>query len=256
MGGGQWQLLGTFGFATGSAGYVEVSDANGQAGADAVRWVAVGSGTVTLTVSTTGSGAGTVTSSPAGINCGGDCSHTYPAGTRVTLTATAGPGSVFAGWSGDADCADKVVEMTASRTCGATFSAAAATALIIDNGAPETSFTGTWTVSTGPSPYGTNSLYGAGSGTDTYRWTPTIATARQYDVSVWWTSLASRSTSVRYIVKHSAGTFTTTRSQRVGGGQWQLLGTFQFNAGTGGYIEVSDVNGPQASADAVRLVPR
>ncbi len=38
-GGSQWQLLGTFTFTAGSSGYVQVSDANGEASADAARWV-------------------------------------------------------------------------------------------------------------------------------------------------------------------------------------------------------------------------
>jgi hypothetical protein len=54
----------------------------------------------TLTVTKAGSGSGTVTSSPTGINCGGDCSESYPSGTNVTLTASAAGGSTFAGWSG------------------------------------------------------------------------------------------------------------------------------------------------------------
>ena len=54
----------------------------------------------TLSVSRSGSGSGTVSSSPAGISCGADCSEPYPSGTSVTLTAVAASGSTFAGWSG------------------------------------------------------------------------------------------------------------------------------------------------------------
>lgn len=53
-----------------------------------------------LTVSTDGNGSGTVTSSPAGIACGGDCSEAYTQGAGVTLTAAPAVGSSFTGWSG------------------------------------------------------------------------------------------------------------------------------------------------------------
>jgi len=46
------------------------------------------------------SGAGTVTSTPAGIDCGVQCSAPFIAGTNVTLTATPAAGYDFTGWTG------------------------------------------------------------------------------------------------------------------------------------------------------------
>ena len=54
----------------------------------------------TLTLARNGNGAGSVTSSPAGIDCGADCTETYDANTVVRLTAAPAAASAFNGWSG------------------------------------------------------------------------------------------------------------------------------------------------------------
>jgi hypothetical protein len=75
-----------------------------------------------LTVSTDGTGSGTVTSSPAGIDCGSDCSEAYVEGTEVTLTPAADIGSVFVGWSGACTGTGScVVAMDAAKSVTATF---------------------------------------------------------------------------------------------------------------------------------------
>ncbi len=74
----------------------------------------------TLSVNVTGSGS--VSSSPAGITCGADCTENYVDGTNVTLTAAANPGSTFAGWSGACSgTASCVVAMSAARSVTASF---------------------------------------------------------------------------------------------------------------------------------------
>jgi hypothetical protein len=71
-----------------------------------------------LTVTKSGTGTGTVTSSPAGINCGSDCSEVYKSGVGVTLYAATATGSTFAGWS-PAGCGTST--MTANISCMALF---------------------------------------------------------------------------------------------------------------------------------------
>jgi Glycine rich protein len=76
---------------------------------------------VTLTVAVTGDGH--VTSTPAGIDCPGSCTHGFDPGTQVALTQTGLHGESFSGWSGDtctgtADCS---LTLSAEATVTAAF---------------------------------------------------------------------------------------------------------------------------------------
>ena len=115
------------------------------------------------------------------------------------------------------------------------------------------SFTGKWCLSGAANKYGTTSLYSCGTARDTYRWTPTIATAGNYDVYVWWSANPNRAANVPIAVKHNAGTASKIFNEKLGGGAWVLHGRYGFAAGSAGYVETSDVNG-QAAADAVRFL--
>ncbi len=95
-----------------------------SSGVDADPWLAnrsVCTPQNALNVNLAGSGTGTVTSALVGVNCGTDCTEVYDKDTVVTLTATPDVGSVFVGWSGDADCSDGQVTMDVEKTCTATF---------------------------------------------------------------------------------------------------------------------------------------
>ena len=83
--------------------------------------------TFPLAVTPAGTGSGTVSSTPSGIACPGTCSANFNSGALVTLTAVAGSGSTFAGWSGactgTATCS---VTMSAARAVTATFNLSSA----------------------------------------------------------------------------------------------------------------------------------
>jgi hypothetical protein len=77
----------------------------------------------TLSVSVTGDGSGKVTSQPAGIDCGSDCSYDYDYNQKAVLIPVAAPGSTFTGWSGACSGAGTCeVTMAAARSVGAEFS--------------------------------------------------------------------------------------------------------------------------------------
>jgi hypothetical protein len=76
-----------------------------------------------LVISKSGGGSGTVTSSPAGISCGNQCTAYFNSITPTTLTAQADANSVFMGWSGCDSVTEKncIVAFNKDRTVKAFF---------------------------------------------------------------------------------------------------------------------------------------
>ncbi|MBI3900024.1 MAG: hypothetical protein HY308_17285 [Gammaproteobacteria bacterium] len=96
--------------------------------------------TPTYTLTLTKSGSGGVTSAPAGIDCGSDCSESYASGAVVTLTAAPAADSIFSGWGGDCSGSNLTctVTLSAARNVSASFTPR-----------PESTFTLTVTIAGG-----------------------------------------------------------------------------------------------------------
>ena len=125
------------------------------------------------------------------------------------------------------------------------------TETIIDNGDPETSFTGTWDVSGAANPYGANSVYGKNGETYTWRFTPTVS--GEHTLSMWWTSVTSRSANIPVDIQRDGGTDRVYINQQTNGGMWNTLGTYSFVAGQGYNIKITAPSTTTTCADAVRF---
>jgi hypothetical protein len=85
-------------------------------------------------------------------------------------------------------------------------------------------------------------------------WRPELPAAGDYAVAVWYRSTGtSRPDDARYTVHHAGGATDVTVNQQINGSTWVDLGTFTFNAGTGGYVTLTSTAqaGKTIVADAV-----
>ncbi|RTE08371.1 glycosyl hydrolase family 28-related protein [Paenibacillus whitsoniae] len=127
---------------------------------------------------------------------------------------------------------------------------------VVDNTSAE--LTGTWTTATANANYyGANYSYSnSGTGTDKIRWRPTITAVGDYSVYVRLPNGdTSRATNAPFTIYYNGGSQTYyINEQSIWGGQWVLLGTHNFAAGTSGYVELTDnANGTYVIADAIKF---
>jgi lysophospholipase L1-like esterase len=124
--------------------------------------------------------------------------------------------------------------------------------VVIDNGGPGTSFTGVWQISGASNPYGVNSVWSRDGAKYTWRFTPTLS--GNYDVSMWWTSLSSRSRVVPVDIANAGRTSRITVNQQLNGGKWNSLGSYYLVAGVGYTVTITSQAGPSSTcADAVKF---
>jgi PKD repeat protein len=134
-----------------------------------------------------------------------------------------------------------------------TASLEAQTEVIIDNGDIRTSSTGTWGISGGADPYGPNSLWARDGAT--YTWTFTPTENGSFELFMWWSGWASRSSSIPVDIQNQAGTTRVTINQQLLSGRWNSLGTYSFAAGVSYKVTITSQKYPTSTcADAVKFV--
>ena len=91
-------------------------------------------------------------------------------------------------------------------------------------------------------------------------WTPDIPERGEYAVYISYKSLPNSSSAVHYTVRHLGGTSEFAVNQKMGGGTWIYLGTFEFEEGTQGSVILDNsipkgikAAGSTITADAVRF---
>lgn len=126
----------------------------------------------------------------------------------------------------------------------------------LDNTVDEVTVSGTWTTDASHAQlyYVDQLVTDSSAGAASVTWTPNLEQDGQYKVYSWWTADAGRATAAPYEIVHADGTSIVTANQTTGGGKWNLLGIYSFDAGTGGSVTLDNSAAGTVSADAVRFV--
>ena len=128
--------------------------------------------------------------------------------------------------------------------------------MTMDNMVDEVTVNGNWTSDTlnNQKYYLDHLVTDHTAGPASVTWTPDLAQAGLYRVYAWWAADAGRATAAPYQIVHSDGTDIVTVNQSTDGGRWNYLGAYAFDAGTAGFVSLSNTATGTISADAVRFV--
>ena len=130
--------------------------------------------------------------------------------------------------------------------------------IILDNTHSGVTLTGSWSSSSfNDTRYNVDYLHDAnlGKGAKSVTYTPVLM-SRAYNVYVWHPYRISHASNVPVDIVYSGGSDTVTVDQTAPGGDWILLGTYMFDAGTSGTVTIrTDATDGFVIADAVRFTP-
>lgn len=124
--------------------------------------------------------------------------------------------------------------------------------VFIDDGDTNTSSVGSWSRRTSANYWKGDHRRAYQNGNRTYRWTPAVPEAGEYEVYARWTTGFPQTSNVPYTISHASGQDTVERDQTSNSREWISLGTYSFDVSGQNYIEVSAANG-RAIADAIWL---
>jgi len=129
--------------------------------------------------------------------------------------------------------------------------------IIVDN--IDADIVGSWsTGSASADKFGSDYRFkSAGAGAAWLEFSPNIATPGRYAVYEWHPQGGNRTSNAFHIVTFDTGQQSIVMNQKTGGGQWNLLGIFRFNAGSSGNVRITDTfpdAGSVVMADAIKFV--
>jgi hypothetical protein len=269
----RWRLVGSYSFASGTAGYVRIKDSFTDAGqvaiADAVKFVYAGP-TLVPPAAPSGLAATPVRATRIDLTWVDNSSdetnfvlaRSTTAGGPYTDVATLAANTTSynnTGLTADTTYYYVVRAVGPGGTSPDSAEASATTFetnLLVDN--KSALVVGAWSTGTSATDkYSTDYRFiTQGSGANYLQFTPYVATAAAYDVLEWHAQGNNRTTNAPHVITHDAGTTTIYKNQKVNGGKWNYLGTFNFPAGNVGKVKITD-GFPDATqvvmADAIKF---
>lgn len=271
---GKWNLLGTFNFVAGTSGYVRISDNFADAGkvviADGIKFVYDGP---TILPPSAPSALTANWARATRIDLSWiDNSSTE---TGFTVRRTTSPGGPYTdvaslpanttSYNNTGLTADTTYYyvVSASNIGGSSTNSNEASAttpetnLLMDN--RSATVVGAWSIGTSAvDKYSSDYRFIAqGSGANYLEFAPYITTAAAYDIFEWHAQGNNRTTNAPHVITHSGGSATVYANQKINGGKWNYLGTFNFDSGSGANVRITDgfADGTQVvMADAIRFI--
>jgi RHS repeat-associated protein len=92
------------------------------------------------------------------------------------------------------------------------------------------------------------------SSADSFTWMLDVPSAGSYQLYARWVAASANTSAAQYTVTHAGGSSPVTVSQKQNGGQWHLLGTYNFAPDAGHKVTLAAAADGTVIADAVLLV--